>query len=280
MNTSFNNQGASHAQTTSPQATARRAAERPAWAIPQEPQKEGPLFTGPKKRPQSAAGSKRASRASGREGIFSRRRGKAASARPSTIGAAAHAPAGTRASAMGAKVAAPRRTKRPVGTTNLLKYAADNRLVRLIYGLTSGPRLLIFVLVATLAALAALYLPARDYYVAWRTNDILTQQLAIREKYNESLQKDVDAMFTQEGIEDAARSKLGLVQEGEKTITVTGGDIASDKGSASDEPSTSAEVERAEQAVMDDSPWYLEWLDGVFGFDGTGGMAVVSTGEK
>ncbi|VWM20893.1 Uncharacterised protein [Collinsella intestinalis] len=43
---------------------------------------------------------------------------------------------------------------------------------------------------------------------------------------------------------------------------------------------TSAEVEAAERAVLENSPWYWKVLDVLFGFDGAKGMAVVSTGEK
>lgn len=304
MNTTSYNQGSPHPRAASSQSSgpaASRPREQFAWDIPQETPKEEPLFTGRKDRAQAASaarqpasGRPRASRGPGAAstgGFFSRRARKAAAAPGPSASCPASRTAGASArpsaAQAGANVAKPRRAKRPVGTTNLLKYAADNRVVRAVYALTSGPRLPIFILVVAIAVVAALYFPARDYYVAWRTNDILTQQLAIREKYNKSLQKDVDAMFTQEGIEDAARAKLGLVQEGEKTITVTGDGASGDEGSSdsastgsSDEPSTSAEVERAEQAVMDDSPWYLEWLDDLFGFDGTGGMAVVSTGDK
>lgn len=184
-------------------------------------------------------------------------------------------------SAQKAEQAQAKRRKMPVGSTNFMKYAADNRVVRGAYWLVKGPYRAVFYLLVVVAVLASLYGPARDYYVAFRTHDILTKQLAIREKYNKSLEKDVDALLTQEGIEDAAREDLGLVREGEQTITVTGGDTGSSSSTSGDsEPSTSAEVERAEQAVMEDSSWYFEWLDQFFGFDGSGGMAVVSTGDK
>lgn len=48
----------------------------------------------------------------------------------------------------------------------------------------------------------------------------------------------------------------------------------------SKKPKTSAEVEAAERAVLENSPWYWKVLDALFGFDGAKGMAVVSTGEK
>lgn len=48
----------------------------------------------------------------------------------------------------------------------------------------------------------------------------------------------------------------------------------------SKKPMTSAEVEAAERAVLENSPWYWKVLDVLFGFDGAKGMAVVSTGDK
>ncbi len=44
-------------------------------------------------------------------------------------------------------------------------------------------------------------------------------------------------------------------------------------------PTTSAEVEAAERAVLENSAWYWKVLDAIFFFDGANGMAVVSTGE-
>ena len=54
------------------------------------------------------------------------------------------------------------------------------------------------------------------------------------------------------------------------------------KGAGTDsdeEPSTSAEVEAAEQSVLENSPWYWKMLDALFFFDGSNGMAVTSTGD-
>ena len=44
-------------------------------------------------------------------------------------------------------------------------------------------------------------------YIAHRNNGILQEQLAIREKYNESLEKEVNKYLSQEGIEEAAREQ-------------------------------------------------------------------------
>lgn len=60
-----------------------------------------------------------------------------------------------------------------------------------------------------------------------------------------------------------------------------GDDAAPDGSSETDggAPLTSAEVEAAEQAVVDEAPWYIKLLDALFFFDGTRGQRIASTGE-
>lgn len=217
-----------------------------------------------------------------------------------------------------------------------MKYATDNRVVNWLYDLTTGPRRHFFYLIVALLVGVGVYMPVRDFYIAYRTEAILQEQKAIREKYNDSLGKEVESLLSQEGIEDAARRDYGMVMPGEQTITVEGldedgnpvvvdvndqdgGDAAADgdggdaqdpstangaaskdnagtlKGedaadksktgsdttdvSSGDTPVTSAEVEAAERAVLENSAWYWKVLDALFFFDGVNGMAVVSTGE-
>ena len=116
-----------------------------------------------------------------------------------------------------------------------MRYASDNKVVQALYGITTGPYKYLLILLVIVAAGVSLYFPIRDYYVAYRTNDILTRQLQLREAYNESLQSDVDQLLSTEGIENAARENLGLVMPGEKRIDVVGsvGDGA-DSSDASD----------------------------------------------
>lgn len=207
--------------------------------------------------------------------------------------------------------------------SSLMKYANDNRVVRALYDFTSGPyRAVFYALVAAVIAFG-IYFPVRDLYIAHRTNGILQEQLAIREKYNDSLEKEVNKYLSQEGIEEAAREQ-GMVMPGETPIDVQGADQLTDggqgagedgstdgaqadgaadsgdaadsanggaangrddgsKGSAadpsSDEPSTSAEVERAEREVYANSPWYYKVLDSLFFYSGPEGQIVKSTGE-
>lgn len=195
--------------------------------------------------------------------------------------------------------------------TNFMKYASDNRFVRTVYAFITGPWRFAFYAAVVIIAAVSIYLPVRDWYVAYRSGDILTRQLAIREAYNESLQADVDKLLSVSGIEETARESLGLVMPGEQSINVVGleedatdesdasddTDASTDKDAASDDeadetddadatdeddedatPTTSAEVAAAEAAVVEDSPWYIKMLDRIFFFEGVDGQTIVSSG--
>lgn len=266
--------------------------------------------------------------------------GGAARVKGAAAGAAADAPArrpargassGERsgASAVDEERASRRAAYEARRQSSLMKYANDNRVVRALYDFTSGPyRAVFYVLVVAVIALGV-YFPVRDLYIAHRTNGILQEQLAIREKYNESLEKEVNKYLSQEGIEEAAREQ-GMVMPGETPITVQGADQLGDNGqvssqdgsadgaqsddaagsddaassgdaadsasgdaadsgsdganadaadSSSSEPSTSAEVERAEREVYANSPWYYKVLDSLFFYSGPADQIVKSTGE-
>lgn len=191
-------------------------------------------------------------------------------------------------------------------STNFMKYAADSRAVQAIHTVTSGSLRPIFIAVVAVAVAVGLYFPIRDYYTAWRTGEILSQQVALRESYNEELQENVDRYLSQEGIEEAARSELGMVLPGETRIELTGTDDSTDQdgdssdadaatgdgtdqdssdgqsaGDASqDVPSTSAEAEKAEAAVAEQAPWYIEMLDTIFFYEGVEGQTVTSAGGE
>ena len=191
-------------------------------------------------------------------------------------------------------------------STNFMKYAADSRAVQAIHTVTSGSLRPIFIAVVAVAVAVGLYFPIRDYYTAWRTGEILSQQVALRESYNEGLQENVDRYLSQEGIEEAARSELGMVLPGETRIELTGTDDSTDQdGDSSDAdaatgdgadqgssdgqsagdtsqdvPSTSAEAEKAEAAVAEQAPWYIEMLDTIFFYEGVEGQTVTSAGGE
>lgn len=165
--------------------------------------------------------------------------------------------------------------------TNFMKYAADNRAVHAIYEFTTGRTKPLAIALVILAILGGLYCPMRDYYVAYRTGDILARQLQVSERYNKSLQSDVSKLLSKEGIEDEARSKLGLVMPGEKQLEVKGldGDSSSDSSDASSSL-TASEIAKREAEVAAEAPWYIKVLDTVFFYSGVGGQEVSSSGNS
>ena len=167
-------------------------------------------------------------------------------------------------------------------TSNFMHYANDNRVVRAVYEFTHGATKPLFILIVVVAVLGGLYFPVRDLYVAKRTGDILAQQVEIRKSYNDSLQKDVDKLLSEQGIKDTATDKLGLVMPGEKKIDVVGLDDDSSSSSAkkdSEQSKKASEVKAAEEKVAEDAPWYVHALDAVFGFTGVEGQEVSSSGN-
>ena len=177
--------------------------------------------------------------------------------------------------------------------TNFMKYANDNRVVRAIYAITTGPQRVLFYAVVACALLAYAYGPVRDLYVSYRTGDILAKQEAIQPEYKDGLETEVESYLSEQGIEEAAR-KQGMVMPGERSITVTGDGSSTDSSSQDSTSSSSADaasssdsgalttasqVEAAEQQVYADAPWYVKALDRVFFFSGVEGQAVVSAGD-
>ena len=162
-----------------------------------------------------------------------------------------------------------------------MKYAADNRAVHTVYEFTTGRTKPLAIALVILAILGGLYGPVRDYYVAYRTGDILARQLQVSEQYNESLQSDVSKLLSKEGIEDEARSKLGLVMPGEKTLEVKGlDDDSSSDSSDSSSSLTASEIAKREAEVAAEAPWYIKVLDTVFFYSGTGSQEVSSSGNS
>lgn len=200
---------------------------------------------------------------------------KLASSRPAADAAMA-APMGGAAAAVAVAPGQGARRR----SSNFMHYANDNRVVRAAYEFTHGSTKPIFILIVVAAVLVSLYFPVRDLYVAKRTGDILTQQVAIRKEYNDSLQKDVDKLLSEQGIKDTATDKLGLVMPGEKKIDVVGlDDSDSSTKKDSEQAAKSSEVAAAEQKVAEEAPWYVHVLDTLFGFTGVEGQEVSSSGN-
>lgn len=101
-----------------------------------------------------------------------------------------------------------------------------------------------------------IYPPARDYYVAWRTQSELQATYDAVSADNSALQSDVDRLQSREGIEDEAR-KHGYAYEGENTLDVQG--LSGDDSNQGSNP-----LDGEVQAEQTDLPWYVRLGDIVF----------------
>lgn len=165
-------------------------------------------------------------------------------------------------------------------SSDFMRYANDNAVVKAIYDFTHGPQRGLFIGIVVALVLVSLYFPVRDLYVAKRSSDILAKQVEIREQYNDEMKKDTDKWFSEEGIKDSARD-LGMAMPGEKRIEVQGLDEDSDSSSSkkSSNAKNASEVAKEIEEVGKDAPWYIKTLDMLFGFNGVEGQTVVSNGK-
>ena len=146
------------------------------------------------------------------------------------------------------------RRGRSAGSSDALRYARDNRFVRAVYSFTTGRTKPLFIALVVVVVTLGIYFPVRDFYIAYRSQAILEEQIAIREAYNAELEDAVDTLTTEEGVQDAAREELGMVMEGETPLTVTGLD---EDGNAivveTESSDASSEDEEADEFAEEDS---------------------------
>lgn len=104
-----------------------------------------------------------------------------------------------------------------------------------------------------------LYTPAQQLYASVREHDRLEAEYAAIEQRNASLESEVNALQTDDGIEDRAHQEFGWVKEGYETATVRGlsGD-AEDKGDIFTANIVPGSVKAPET-------WYSPMLDALFG---------------
>lgn len=119
-------------------------------------------------------------------------------------------------------------------------------------------------LVIVVAAFMALnYDVARVRYREYRERECLEQELAALEQRNGRLSADVERLKTPEGVEDYARTELGLVRSGEQVgVVVRDGEVLTPE--SSDSANVSAAPEGGRAAQVPDGPW-TAFLDTVFG---------------
>lgn len=117
-------------------------------------------------------------------------------------------------------------------------------------------------IVATVAILVFAYYPvARVQYRETREREALQAELNALKTRNSRLATEVARLKTTEGVEDYARSQLGMVKRGEHVVVVT------DKASKPSTPTTLPSVPQidtsAETTTAPDGPW-TAFLDAVF----------------
>jgi cell division protein FtsB len=115
-------------------------------------------------------------------------------------------------------------------------------------------RILTVALVVIVAAVAMLYGPVRDCYVATRTNEDLQTRYEALESQNSEFTSDIARLQTREGIEDLARER-GFVGAGETSVSVQG--LDEDKKSAAAGKPVYEDKRDATQRM----------LDGIFGYN-------------
>lgn len=114
---------------------------------------------------------------------------------------------------------------------------------------------------AVLFAFAWAYYPvmAVQYREARQRAQLAAELKSIRER-NERLRKQVDRLKTPAGVEDYARSELGMVKKGEHVVVVVDGDEAAEASRAVAAPVIDSDETKASPA----GPW-TAFLDLVFG---------------
>lgn len=102
-----------------------------------------------------------------------------------------------------------------------------------------------------------LYGPAKTYYQEVRECDRLEAEYAALQQRNDAIQDEVDALSTDAGIEDKARSEFGWVKEGENAVSVSGLDVE-------EESNFTANIVPGSVEAPD--TWY-SFLDPIFGVE-------------
>ena len=123
-----------------------------------------------------------------------------------------------------------------------------------------SPRLAIClgVCVCIVLSCAFLYPTAQQYYQSLREHDRLQAVYEALEQHNAVLQAEVDALLTDDGIEDLARTEFGWVMEGENAVKVYGIESSSEEDSSYVGSVNTDDIEAPET-------WYSPLLDLIFG---------------
>ncbi|MDR1358121.1 MAG: septum formation initiator family protein [Coriobacteriales bacterium] len=102
----------------------------------------------------------------------------------------------------------------------------------------------------------SLYPALRSYYLAWRVNEQLLQELAVVEDRNDQIRGQIAYLNTREGIADRARERFGWVPEGEQAVNITGLDVQ--------DSTTVLPATVASGSIKAPDTWWSEFCDALF----------------
>ena len=80
-------------------------------------------------------------------------------------------------------------------------------------------------LLCLVISVVMLYPALQNYYVAYRVNEQLLQELAAVEERNDQVRAQIAYLNTKEGIADRARERFGWTPHGEIAVNITGLEI-------------------------------------------------------
>lgn len=114
------------------------------------------------------------------------------------------------------------------------------------------------IIAAVLLAVIMLFGPVRTYYAAWRESGRLEAEYEALAQQNTELMEQLDRLQSMDGIEDEARRR-GYAYPDEEVLIVDG--LEEEK--LADPAKVGAAVEAHEEGL----PWYVNFLDGLFGYE-------------
>lgn len=146
----------------------------------------------------------------------------------------------------------------PAFLTGIIEALSLDRIVFRPWFAVTAVTLFCVVIVAN-----GVYPAVQDYYLQMRANDQLAAEYEAVVDRNAELQNHVEALQTDEGMEELAHESLGWVREGENSVSVLM------EGSAEPGTGVIANTEAiVEGSVPAPETWYSPVLDAVFGYKG------------
>jgi cell division protein FtsB len=115
----------------------------------------------------------------------------------------------------------------------------------------------VVIVAAILLAIIMLFGPVRTYYAAWRDAGRLSAEYEALSQQNTELMEQLDRLQSIEGIEDEARRR-GYAYPDEEVLVVD--------GLEEEKLADPAKVDAAVEAFEENQPWYVGFLDNLFGY--------------